>query len=76
MDQTISAPPNRRSSGTLRQQASLAGCAPLKLDGGAQTETTVELAPGSHTLQLLLGDMNHIPHNPPILSEKITITVK
>lgn len=44
--------------------------------GGGQTETTVELAPGSHTLQLLLGDMNHIPHDPPILSEKITITVK
>ncbi len=44
--------------------------------GGGQTETTVELAPGTHTLQLLLGDMNHIPHDPPILSEKITITVK
>jgi hypothetical protein len=36
----------------------------------------VERASGSHTLQLLLGDMNHIPHDPPILSEKITITVK
>jgi len=44
--------------------------------GGGQTETTVELAPGTHTLQLLLGDMSHIPHDPPILSEKITITVK
>lgn len=44
--------------------------------GGGQTETSIELAPGTHTLQLLLGDMNHMPHDPPILSEKITITVK
>ena len=44
--------------------------------GGGQTETTVELEPGKHTLQLLLGDHAHIPHDPPIISEKITITVK
>lgn len=44
--------------------------------GGGQTETTVELPPGKHTLQLLLADMNHIPHNPPVMSKKITITVK
>ncbi len=44
--------------------------------GKAQTETTVTLPPGKHTLQLLLGDQNHIPHNPPLLSRKITITVK
>lgn len=44
--------------------------------GGGQTETSIDLAPGTHTLQLLLGDMNHIPHDPPILSEKITIMVK
>lgn len=44
--------------------------------GGGQTEVSIELAPGSHTLQLLLGDMAHIPHQPPILSDKITITVK
>lgn len=43
--------------------------------GGGQTETTVTLAPGTHTLQLLLGDMNHIPHNPAVVSKKITITV-
>lgn len=43
--------------------------------GGGQTEVTLELAPGSHTLQLILGDANHIPHNPPILSEKITVEV-
>lgn len=44
--------------------------------GGGQTETMIELAPGKHTLQLLLGDMNHIPHNPPVLSEPISITVE
>ena len=44
--------------------------------GKAQTETTVTLPPGKHTLQLLLGDANHIPHNPPVLSKQITITVK
>jgi Domain of unknown function (DUF4399) len=43
--------------------------------GKAQTETTVTLPPGKHTLQLLLGDANHIPHNPPVISKKITITV-
>ncbi|NVJ99054.1 MAG: DUF4399 domain-containing protein [Alphaproteobacteria bacterium] len=44
--------------------------------GGGQTEVELTLAPGKHTLQLLLGDMNHIPHKPAIYSEKITITVK
>ena len=44
--------------------------------GGGQTETTIELAPGKHTLQLLLGDHNHIPHVSPVESEVITITVK
>ena len=44
--------------------------------GGGQTEYTIELAPGSHTLQLLLGDLNHVPHDPVVASEPITITVK
>jgi len=44
--------------------------------GGGQTETTMELAPGEHSLQLLMGDRNHIPHEPPVISEKITITVE
>ncbi len=44
--------------------------------GGGQTEVTLELAPGRHTLQLILGDMAHIPHDPPVMSRKITITVK
>jgi hypothetical protein len=44
--------------------------------GKGQTETTLTtLTPGKHTLQLLLGDQNHIPHNPPVISKKITITV-
>ncbi len=43
--------------------------------GKGQTETTLTLAPGKHTLQLLLADQNHIPHSPPVLSPKITITV-
>lgn len=44
--------------------------------GGGQTETTLDLKPGKHTLQLVLGDVNHVPHNPPVHSEVITITVK
>ncbi|KGK41531.1 rod shape-determining protein RodA [Nitrincola sp. A-D6] len=44
--------------------------------GGGQTEVTLELEPGEHTLQLLLGDMMHIPHPEPMTSEKITITVE
>jgi len=44
--------------------------------GGGQTETTLNLAPGTHTLQLLLGNFSHVPHNPPVMSEKITITVE
>ena len=44
--------------------------------GGGQLETTVELEPGTHTLQLLLGDGHHVQHQPPVMSEKITITVE
>lgn len=44
--------------------------------GGGQTQTTVELSPGEHTLQLLVGDHLHIPHEPPVMSEKITVTVE
>lgn len=44
--------------------------------GGGQTETTVELAPGTHRLQLILGDHNHIPHRPPVQSQVITVTVQ
>jgi hypothetical protein len=44
--------------------------------GGGQTEVVIELAPGKHTLQMLLADFTHTPHNPAVLSEQITITVK
>ena len=43
--------------------------------GGGQTETTIDLPSGVYTLQLLLGNMSHIPHNPPVVSKKITIEV-
>ena len=48
----------------------------LKHFGGGQTETELELTPGTHTLQLVVGDMNHIPLDPPVMSDVITITVK
>jgi hypothetical protein len=44
--------------------------------GGGQTETTLELAPGTHTLQLYLGDKSHTPHSPALSSDQITITVE
>lgn len=44
--------------------------------GGGQTSTELELEPGEHTLQLLLGDYMHVPHEPPVMSEKITVTVE
>lgn len=48
----------------------------IKHFGGGQTETELSLEPGTHTLQLLLGNFAHIPHDKPVLSEKITITVE
>jgi hypothetical protein len=44
--------------------------------GKGQTETVLTLKPGKHTLQLVLGDANHVPHAPPVVSEKITVRVK
>ena len=43
--------------------------------GAGQTEAEVTLKPGAHTLQLLLGDKDHIPHNPPIMSPRIRVLV-
>ncbi len=43
--------------------------------GLGQTEARLELPPGRHTLQLLLGDEDHVPHQPPLHSRRITITV-
>ena len=44
--------------------------------GGGQTESLVELPPGDYSLQLVLGDMTHTPHTPPVVSKQINITVK
>ena len=44
--------------------------------GAGQTQVTRDLPAGTHTLRLLLGDLNHVPHNPPVMSEEITITVE
>lgn len=48
----------------------------IKHFGGGQTEVRLSLDPGEHTLQLVLGDKAHMPHQPPLVSEKITIVVK
>ena len=44
--------------------------------GGGQTQLTLDLQPGQHTLQLALGDAGHVPHDPPVVSDVITITVE
>ena len=43
--------------------------------GAGQTETVLELPPGSHTLQLLMGDAGHVPHDPPVYSRRISIRI-
>ena len=43
--------------------------------GGGQTEISVPMMAGNHTLQLVLADGAHIPHNPPVVSDRITVTV-
>ena len=48
----------------------------LRHFGGGQTETELTLSPGEHTLQIILGNYAHIPHDKPIISKKLTITVK
>ncbi|MEQ9109206.1 MAG: DUF4399 domain-containing protein [Rhodospirillaceae bacterium] len=52
------------------------GDADLLHFGGGQTEAVIELEPGVYTLQMILGDQDHVPHDPPVMSEKVTITVK
>ena len=44
--------------------------------GKGQTEASVTLPKGSHTLQLVLGDWSHVPHKPPVMSDRITINVE
>ena len=48
----------------------------IKHFGGGQTEVVLTLEPGTHTLQLLLGNHYHVPHATPVLSEKITVVVE
>ncbi|MBG6286205.1 MULTISPECIES: DUF4399 domain-containing protein [Pseudomonas] len=48
----------------------------IKHFGKGQTETQVTLPPGKHTLQLLVGDKNHVPFDPPVESQQITVNVK
>jgi hypothetical protein len=43
--------------------------------GKGQTQTSLKLAPGKHTLQLVFADLNHVAFNPPLISKKVTITV-
>ena len=53
-----------------------AGIERVRHFGGGQTETTLTLKPGKHTLQLILGDHLHVPHKPVVKSKKITVYVK
>jgi hypothetical protein len=48
----------------------------VKHFGGGQTEVELTLSKGVHTLQLIMGDKSHMPHNPPVVSKKIQITVE
>ena len=48
----------------------------IKHFGGGQTETEITLPPGRHSLQLMLGDKNHVPFDPPVVSDEITVTVQ
>ena len=65
---------------TLTSRGQSAGV-PIPMDathvhfGKGQTEASVTLTPGTHTLQLVVGDAAHIPHEPAVASEKITVTV-
>lgn len=54
----------------------LPATANIKHFGGGQTETTLDLPAGKHSLQLLLGNYSHVPHDRPVLSRKIEITVE
>lgn len=61
---------------TLDLESSLPASDQIVHFGGGQTQVTKELPAGTHTLQLLLGDWSHVPHNPPVMSDVITITVE
>lgn len=57
-------------------ESPLPSTAQIKHFGGGQTEATIQLPPGKHTLQLLLGNYAHTPHDNPVLSEKIEVVVE
>ena len=61
---------------TLNMDESLPASDQVVHFGGGQTQVTKDLPAGTHTLQLLLGDWTHVPHNPPVMSDVITITVE
>lgn len=63
-------------SPTIDYTVALPATEQIKHFGGGLTETDLTLKPGKHTLQLLLADWKHLPHNPAVQSDKITITVK
>ena len=63
----INAPPPNENKAISKKQ--------LHLHKG-QTEITIKLPPGKHTLQAVLGDYSHIPHDPPVMSEVISVTVE
>ena len=44
--------------------------------GRGQTQTNITLPRGTHTLQLIMGDHAHVPHNPPVMSRKVTVTIE
>lgn len=56
--------------------APLPGSEKLKHYGKGQTEDTIKLPPGDHTLQLDFADLAHVPFDPPLVSKKITVHVK
>ena len=56
--------------------ASLPSTEQIRHFGKAQTETELTLPPGEHTLQLVLGNYAHVPHDNPVISEPITVTVQ
>ncbi len=60
---------------TLDMNIPLASTDNIKHFGKGQTETTLELTPGEHMVQLLLADFSHTPHEPALFSEKITLRV-
>lgn len=66
----IDAPPGEKLNQAMPNDAH------LRHFGGGQTETILDLPPGKHSLQLIFGDANHVPHDPPLVSQKIEIEVK